>query len=51
MADFGPELRRTLREAGCWKDRQGKGHHEIWISPHGKRPFVVDGKIKSRPDE
>jgi hypothetical protein len=48
MADFGPELRRILREAGCWKDRQGKGDHEVWMSPHTKRPFVVDGKIKSR---
>jgi hypothetical protein len=39
---------RRLREAGCWCDRQGKGDHEIWYSPHTGRRFPVDNKIKSR---
>lgn len=48
MADFAPDLKRTLREAGCYFLRQGKGDHEIWFSPKTERNFVVDGKIKSR---
>jgi hypothetical protein len=48
MADYSPALKRILREAGCYKEREGKGDHEIWFSPLSKRRFVVDGKIKSR---
>jgi len=33
MSDFTPELKRLLREAGCYFVRSGKGDHEIWFSP------------------
>ncbi|GAA6751415.1 type II toxin-antitoxin system HicA family toxin [Thermus antranikianii] len=48
MADYAPEVKRLLREAGCYPVRQGKGDHEIWFSPITGRRFVVDSKIKSR---
>ncbi len=48
MADFGPELRRLLRKAGCSKIRDGKGSHEIWTSPRTKRAFPVPRRIRSR---
>jgi hypothetical protein len=48
MADYAPALKRLLKEGGCRFDRQGKGDHEIWYSPHTKRKFPVDNKIKSR---
>ncbi|MSQ73180.1 MAG: type II toxin-antitoxin system HicA family toxin [Betaproteobacteria bacterium] len=48
MADFAPELKRVLRDAGCRFERQGKGDHEIWSSPISGVRFPVDGRIKSR---
>lgn len=48
MADFGPEVRKALRAAGCERVRQGKGDHEIWYSPYNGRRFVVDRTIRSR---
>jgi hypothetical protein len=48
MSDFAPQLRRILRDAGCRKEREGKGDHEIWYSPISDRRFPVDHKIKSR---
>ena len=49
MADnLTPRVKRLLEEAGCTFDRQGKGDHEIWYSPHSGRRFVVDSDIKSR---
>ena len=48
MADFAPELRRLLREAGCRKVREGKGSHEIWTSPLTRRSFPVPRRIRSR---
>jgi hypothetical protein len=48
MTDYAPDLKKSLEEAGCHFLRQGKGDHEIWYSPISKRPFTVDGKIKSR---
>ena len=48
MADFAPDLKRILREAGCHVERQGKGDHEIWYSPITAIRFPVDSKIKSR---
>ena len=47
-ANFAPELKKLLREAGCRVERQGKGDHEIWFSPHTGLHFPVDQKIKSR---
>jgi len=48
MTDFTPGLKKILEEAGCYFLRAGKGDHEIWYSPVSKRPFTVDGRIKSR---
>ena len=48
MADYSRDVRRILREAGCYLVRQGKGDHEIWYSPVTKTTFPVDGKIVSR---
>ena len=48
MADYAPRVKTLLEEAGCWRDRQGKGDHEIWYSPLSERKFPVDNKIKSR---
>jgi hypothetical protein len=45
---FTPELKRILQENGCRFERQGKGDHEIWLSPITNRRFVVDEAIKSR---
>jgi hypothetical protein len=48
VTDFAPDLKKLLREAGCWCVRSGRGDHEIWKSPHANKPFTVDSKIKSR---
>jgi hypothetical protein len=48
MTDYCPNLKSTLRNAGCYFVRHGKGDHEIWFSPIANRPFTVDGKILSR---
>ncbi|WP_084185312.1 type II toxin-antitoxin system HicA family toxin [Desulfonatronum thiodismutans] len=48
MADFTPDLKKHLQEAGCFFERQGKGDHEIWYSPLSSQRFVVDNAIKSR---
>jgi predicted RNA binding protein YcfA (HicA-like mRNA interferase family) len=48
MPDYGPAVRKILKENGCWFHRQGRGDHEIWRSPNSQRPFTVDSKIKSR---
>jgi hypothetical protein len=46
MVDYTPALKKRLKEGDCWFERQGKGDHEIWYSPHTKRP--VDDRIRSR---
>ena len=48
MADYAPSVKTLLKEAGCWRDREGKGDHEIWYSPLSERKFPVDNQIKSR---
>ena len=48
MADYSPQLKKLLREAGCNFHRQGKGDHEFWYSPISNHYFPVDSKIKSR---
>ena len=47
-SDYAPDLKRTLKIAGCLFVRYGKGDHEIWFSPITQRAFVVDGSIRSR---
>lgn len=41
------EVKKRLAEAGCAFHRQGRGDHEIWITPAGV-PITVDGKIQSK---
>lgn len=41
-----PELTRLLIEAGCKFLRQGKGSHEIWLSPITGRKFSVPCNTK-----
>jgi hypothetical protein len=48
VGDFGAEVRRLLRAAGCVFKRPAKGDHELRYNPITRRSFVVDGKIKSR---
>jgi hypothetical protein len=48
LSDYTKAVRDALKEAGCRFVRHGKGDHDIWWSPIVRRPFVVDGKIKSR---
>jgi len=48
MADYSNDLKKILQGAGCIRERQGKGDHEIWYSPVAEIRFVVDSKIKSR---
>ena len=47
-SSFTPQLKKLLTENGCYFVRQGKGDHEIWLSPITGLHFVVDGAIKSR---
>lgn len=48
MRSFTPRVKKLLKQAGCDFDRQGKGDHEIWYSPHTNKKFTVDNKILSR---
>jgi predicted RNA binding protein YcfA (HicA-like mRNA interferase family) len=47
VKDFGRPVRDKLKEAGCALLRHGKGDHDIWTNPQGKR-IVVPVQIKSR---
>lgn len=42
------DVKKRLKEAGCYFLRQGRGDHEIWESPINGQRFTVDGDIKSR---
>jgi predicted RNA binding protein YcfA (HicA-like mRNA interferase family) len=48
MASWTADVKDALRSAGCYFERQGKGDHEIWFSPHSGKRFPVDNKILSR---
>ncbi|MCB9990632.1 MAG: type II toxin-antitoxin system HicA family toxin [Rhodospirillales bacterium] len=37
-----------LERHGCSFHRNGKGDHEIWVSPLAPKPFTVDKILKSR---
>ena len=41
-----PELTQLLIEAGCKFIRQGKGSHEIWLSPITGQKFSVPRNTK-----
>ena len=47
MKDFGKPVRDRLSNVGCSFLRHGKGDHDIWMTPQGKR-IVVPVQIKSR---
>jgi len=47
VTDFGKTVRDKLSEAGCAFLRRGKGDHDIWTTPKGKR-IVVPVRVKSR---
>ena len=48
MSDFGKDVRKLLKQNGCYLVRQGKGDHQIWYSPLSDLNVTVDTKIKSR---
>lgn len=48
MVDYGPLLRRVLREHGWEFLRPGKGDHQIWTDPRTGRTVSVDAGSKSR---
>lgn len=48
MAGYTPQLKKVLREAGCYYLHPGRGDHEIWYSPITNVKFTVDGNLKSR---
>jgi len=48
MAGYTREVKRLLKDAGCWFVRHGKGDHDIWYSPVTKTNFPVDSDIKSK---
>ncbi|QCQ98153.1 type II toxin-antitoxin system HicA family toxin [Brevundimonas sp. SGAir0440] len=45
---YTADVKRKLKDAGCWFVRQGRGDHEVWESPVNGKRFTVDGDIKSR---
>jgi hypothetical protein len=48
VAGYTEQVKKILRERGCYRDRSGKGDHEIWYSPISGRKFPVDQDIRSR---
>jgi predicted RNA binding protein YcfA (HicA-like mRNA interferase family) len=48
VVDYGPLLRRVLKEHGWEFLRSGKGDHQIWIDRASGRTVSVDAKSKSR---
>jgi hypothetical protein len=48
VGGFTADLKRALKDAGCYYERPGKGDHEIWFSPKTGTKFPVDSDIKSR---
>jgi hypothetical protein len=47
MKGYGKAVRDQLHEAGCTFARHGKGDHDVWLTPTGKR-VIVPVKIMSR---
>lgn len=48
MKGYGKAVRKILSAAGCKFLRQGRGDHEVWISPQAPKPFTVPVTIDSR---
>jgi predicted RNA binding protein YcfA (HicA-like mRNA interferase family) len=47
VKEFGKAVRDRLNNVGCSFLRHGKGDHDVWVTPQGKR-IVVPVQIKSR---
>jgi hypothetical protein len=45
---YGRQLKKLLRENGCYFVRQSKGDHEIWFSPITNRNVTVDACVRLR---
>jgi hypothetical protein len=50
VKDFGKPVRDRLSNVGSSFLRHGKGDHDMWMTPQGKR-IVVPVQIKSRHSE
>ncbi|MGH7836580.1 MAG: type II toxin-antitoxin system HicA family toxin [Candidatus Binataceae bacterium] len=48
MASYTAQVKDILRKHNCYKDRSGKGGHQIWHSPISGKKFPVDSNIRSR---
>jgi len=48
VGDYSKEVKKLLSKSGCTFVRQGKGDHQIWLSPISNKKFPVDTTIKSR---
>jgi hypothetical protein len=42
VAGYYRDIKKLLKAAGCEFVREGKGDHEIWLSPITKRHFTLD---------
>ena len=43
MKGYGKAVRKILIDAACKFLRQGRGDHEVWTSPHARKPFTDAG--------
>jgi hypothetical protein len=48
LKGYGRAVRKILIEARSKFLRQGRGDHEVWTSPHARKPFTVPVTIASR---
>jgi len=48
LKGYGKAVQKTLCDAGCKFLRQGRGDHEVWNSPHARKPFTVPVTVASR---
>jgi predicted RNA binding protein YcfA (HicA-like mRNA interferase family) len=48
MANYTRQVKKILKQNGCYFVRFGKGDHEVWFSPITNRIVVVDGSIVKR---
>jgi hypothetical protein len=49
MARLYRDFVQLLQDAGCRLERQGKGSHEIRLSPITRRTFAVPSKVNNKP--
>jgi hypothetical protein len=47
MAKFYRDIKRLIEEVGCTFHKKGKGDHEIWLRPDGKK-FTADKGCNNR---